>query len=65
MLLRPSLDSYDRCDSGPIGENNYTAETILGHIGQLAGRFRGEIDAVYALQAGLVLIKYTLGTHAR
>ena len=46
--------AYDRCNSGPIGEGNYTAATILGHISQLADRFQGEIDVVYALQAGFV-----------
>ena len=46
--------AYDRCNSGPMGENNYTAATILGHIHQLAERFRAEIDAVYVLQAGFV-----------
>ena len=46
--------AYDRCNSGPMGENNYTAATILRHIHQLAERFRAEIDAVYVLQAGFV-----------
>lgn len=46
--------AYDRCNSGPIGENNYTAQTILDHIHQLAPSFRDEIDAVYVLQAGFV-----------
>ena len=46
--------AYDRCNPGPMGENNYTAATILRHIHQLAERFRAEIDAVYVLQAGFV-----------
>lgn len=46
--------AYDRCNDGPIGENNYTAETILGHIQQVKQRFQAEIDVVYVLQAGFL-----------
>jgi hypothetical protein len=47
--------AYDHCDApGGIGENNYTAATILSHIQQLKARFQAEIDAVYVLQAGFV-----------
>ena len=46
--------AYDHCDSGPIGENNYTAATILGHIRQVKERFSSEIDVVYVLQAGFL-----------
>ena len=45
--------AYDRCDSGPIGENNYTATTILSHMRQLKAAFNAEIDAVYAMANGL------------
>ena len=47
--------AYDRCNApGGMGENNYTAATILGHIQQLKTRFQAEIDVVYVLQAGFV-----------
>jgi hypothetical protein len=46
--------AYDRCNSSPRGENNYTAATILGHIQQVKQRFQDEIDAVYVLQAGFL-----------
>ncbi len=46
--------AYDRCNNGPIGENNYTAQTILGHIQQVKQRFQAEIDVVYVLQAGFL-----------
>ena len=46
--------AYDRCDSGPIGENNYTAATILSHMKQLKAAFNAEIDAVYAMANGFI-----------
>ena len=46
--------AYDRCDAGPIGENNYTSETILSHMKQLKATFNDQIDAVYSLANGFV-----------
>ena len=46
--------AYDRCDAGPVGENNYTSATILSHMKQLKATFNDEIDAVYSLANGFV-----------
>eukprot|EP01052_Picozoa_sp_SAG31_P032725 SAG31_NODE_3617_length_4064_cov_41.284741_5_plen_564_part_00 len=41
-------------DTSMPGTHEYSAETILGHIEQLAPVMQGDIDALYVLQAGFI-----------